>query len=94
MRSTRLILENSSLIIGSVNEDGKLVAFSRRPTDFVFHALVYDVIVAEPLRGQKLGRGPTTKRGPAKRSSRSQIETTSAAFRLGASNAVYGDQMA
>lgn len=50
------MIENTSLIIGFVNEDGKVVAFARVLTDFVFHALVYDCIGAEPLRGQGLGR--------------------------------------
>jgi predicted GNAT family N-acyltransferase len=51
----RIMVENSSLIIGFVDEDEKLVAFCRVLTDFVFRATIYDVIVAESLRGQGLG---------------------------------------
>jgi N-acetylglutamate synthase-like GNAT family acetyltransferase len=52
----RVMVENSSLIVGFVNEDDRLVAFCRVLTDFVFRATIYDVIVAESLRGQGLGR--------------------------------------
>ena len=52
----RIMVENSSLIIGFVGEDEKLVAFCRILTDFVFRATIYDVIVAAPLRGQGLGK--------------------------------------
>jgi ribosomal protein S18 acetylase RimI-like enzyme len=52
----RIMVENSSLIIGFVEEDEKLVAFCRVLTDFVFRATIYDVIVAESWRGQGLGR--------------------------------------
>ena len=51
----RIMVENSSLIVGFVDEDEKLVAFCRALTDFVFRATIYDVIVAEQLRGQRLG---------------------------------------
>lgn len=52
----QIMVENSNLIIGFTDDGGKLVAFCRLLTDFVFRAVVYDVIVAERLRGQGLGR--------------------------------------
>ena len=52
----RLVVENSSLLLGLVDESGRLVAFCRVLTDFVFRAPIYDVIVAPPHRGQGLGR--------------------------------------
>lgn len=52
----RVMVENSSIIIGFVDDGGKLVAFCRVLTDLVFRATVYDVIVAEQLRGRGVGR--------------------------------------
>lgn len=52
----RAIVENSSLVVGLVDGNGKLVAFCRVLTDFIVRATIYDVIVAEPHRGQGLGR--------------------------------------
>lgn len=52
----RIMVENSSLLIGFVDEDEKLVGFCRILTDFVFRATIYDVIVAEACRGRGLGR--------------------------------------
>ncbi len=52
----RLVVEHSSLLIGIVDEEQRLVAFCRVLTDFVFRATIYDVIVAAPYRGQGLGR--------------------------------------
>jgi predicted GNAT family N-acyltransferase len=51
----RIMLANSDLIIGFVDESGKLVAFCRALTDSVFRATLYDVIVAVPTRGVGLG---------------------------------------
>lgn len=52
----RIMVENSPLIAGFADGDGTLVAFCRVLTDFVFRATIYDVIVAESLRGRGLGR--------------------------------------
>ena len=52
----RVMVENSSIIIGFIDDGGKLVAFSRVLTDFVFRATIYDVIVAKPHRGRGVGR--------------------------------------
>lgn len=52
----RIMIENSSMIVGFVDNKGKLAAFCRILTDFVFRATIYDVIVAEAFRGRGLGR--------------------------------------
>lgn len=52
----RIMVENSSLMIGLVDQNERLVGFCRVLTDFVFRATIYDVIVAAALRGESLGR--------------------------------------
>jgi GNAT superfamily N-acetyltransferase len=52
----RVMVANSSLVFGLEDEAGRLVAFCRVLTDFVFRATVYDVIVTAALRGQGFGR--------------------------------------
>ena len=56
LEDVRVMVRNSSLIFGIVDDHEKLVAFCRVLTDVVFRATIYDVIVAESLRGQGLGR--------------------------------------
>lgn len=57
LEDVRLMLENSSLIIAFAERDtGRLVAFSRVLTDFVFRATLYDVIVVPEWRGSGVGR--------------------------------------
>ena len=56
LEDVQIMVEHSSIIIGFVDEAEKLAAFCRILTDFVFRATIYDVIVAEPLRGQGFGR--------------------------------------
>lgn len=48
-------LAGSQLTIGVVDDDGKLVGFTRVLTDYVFKALIFDVIVDQKYRGQGLG---------------------------------------
>lgn len=51
------MLRHTDLIVGLVEEDtDRLVGFLRVLTDFVYKALVFDVIVAEGHRGRGLGR--------------------------------------
>lgn len=50
------MLASSDLIVGLVDEDDRLVGFTRVLTDFVFRAVVFDVVVKPSLRGQGLGR--------------------------------------
>ena len=52
----RAMLENTSLMIGLVDQEGRLVAFCRVLTDFVYRGMLYDVMVDPELRGQGLGR--------------------------------------
>ncbi|MBX7168456.1 MAG: GNAT family N-acetyltransferase [Pirellulales bacterium] len=51
------MLARNELVFGVAEADtGRLVAFARAISDYVFKALVLDVIVDEPLRTQGLGR--------------------------------------
>lgn len=51
------MLRHSNLIIGYAEVDtGKLVAFARVLTDYVYKALIFDVIVAESHQKTGLGR--------------------------------------
>jgi GNAT superfamily N-acetyltransferase len=50
----RRMLEGSDVVIGLVDDD-ELVGFARVVTDFVYKALVLDVIVREDRRGTGLG---------------------------------------
>lgn len=57
LEDVRLMLENTSLIVAFAERDtGRLVAFSRILTDFVFRATIYDVIVMPDWRGYGVGR--------------------------------------
>ena len=52
----RRMLEGSDVVLGLVDEDtGALAGFARVITDFVFKALVLDVIVEAAYRGTGLG---------------------------------------
>lgn len=51
------MLEHSDIVIGLVEpKKKKLVGFTRVLTDYVYKALVFDVIVAEPYRNRGLGK--------------------------------------
>lgn len=53
----RHMVRNSSLVVAfEETETGRLVAFCRLLTDFVFRATLYDVVVAADHRGSGLGR--------------------------------------
>jgi len=52
----RRMLQKTDLIIGMIDKDsGQLVAFSRILTDFVYRAMIYDVIVRKSFRHKELG---------------------------------------
>ena len=56
-KDIKTMLENSDVILGLVeSESGKLVAFARVLSDFVYKALILDVIVAHDYRQKRLGR--------------------------------------
>ncbi|UCE38971.1 MAG: GNAT family N-acetyltransferase [Thermoplasmata archaeon] len=53
----RKMIEKSDMIIGIVEKDtGKLLAFSRILTDFIYRAMIYDVMVNQSYRKKGLGR--------------------------------------
>lgn len=50
----RMLVGSEAVV--SVWQDGQLVGFGRATSDGVFRAVLWDVVVAEPLQGQGLGR--------------------------------------
>lgn len=50
----RMLVGSSAVV--SAWQDGQLVGFGRATSDGVFRAVLWDVVVAEPLQGQGLGR--------------------------------------
>jgi len=56
LKSVRAMLERSDLVFGVVDpSSGRLIGFARVLSDFVFKALVFDVIVAPSHRGRGIG---------------------------------------
>lgn len=55
LEETKIAIENSSIVIGIVDENEDLQAFVRVLTDYIFKATVFDVIVADTARGKGLG---------------------------------------
>lgn len=54
---TQRVVQHSDIIVAFCEKDTKrLVAFTRVLTDYVYKALVFDVIVAESYRGTGLGK--------------------------------------
>jgi GNAT superfamily N-acetyltransferase len=49
------MLNATNLIVGLVDEQDHLIGFTRILTDFVYRALIFDVIVKPSHRGQGLG---------------------------------------
>jgi predicted N-acetyltransferase YhbS len=57
LEDVRLMAENTSLMIGLVDATSqRLVGYCRVLTDFAFRATIYDVMVAQELQGQGLGK--------------------------------------
>jgi len=57
LEDVRHMLQHSDVVIALAEADtGQLAGFARVLTDYVYKALIFDVIVAEPQRGQGLGR--------------------------------------
>ena len=50
------MLASTDLVVGLVDDGGRLIAFARVLTDETYVALLLDVIVAESRRGESLGR--------------------------------------
>ena len=49
------MIEQSDIVLGCISDEGRLVGFARVLTDYVFKAMIFDVIVAESSRGQGIG---------------------------------------
>jgi len=56
LEETQKVVENSQIVIAMLDENNELQAFARVLTDYVFKALIFDVIVSEKYRGQGLGK--------------------------------------
>ncbi len=50
------MLSNSSIVLGVENEECDLVGFIRVLTDFVYKAIIFDLIVHPKWRGNKVGK--------------------------------------
>jgi len=50
------MLEHCDLTLFCRDSSGEIIGFARVLTDFTFKAMIFDVIVAEKVRGQGLGR--------------------------------------
>ncbi len=51
----KIMLKNTDIIIGIVNEEKKLIGFARILTDSIFKAEIYDIIIHDKYRNKKLG---------------------------------------
>lgn len=55
LEQTEQVVANSSVVIGVLDDEDRLQAFARVLSDFVFKALLFDVIVASAYRGKGVG---------------------------------------
>ena len=56
LEQTEQVVANSSVVIGIVDDENCLQAFVRVLSDFVFKALLFDVIVADAYRDKGVGK--------------------------------------
>lgn len=56
LADVRRAVEHSNVVCAFCDPDGRLVAFSRVLTDFVYKAMIFDVVVAPEHRQVGLGR--------------------------------------
>ena len=56
LEETQKVVANSSIVIGLVDSNNDLRAFTRVLTDYTFKAIIFDVIVDESFRNKGLGR--------------------------------------
>ena len=56
LEETKICVDSSQICIGLIDEQGNLSGFARVLTDFVFKALIFDVIVNSTHKGKGLGR--------------------------------------
>ncbi len=50
------VLKGSDVLLGAINEKGIVIGFCRVLTDFIFKAVIFDVIVESSYRNTGLGR--------------------------------------
>ncbi len=50
IEETKACVEGSQICVGVVDSSGKLLGFARVLTDYIFKALIFDVIVSEDYR--------------------------------------------
>jgi ribosomal protein S18 acetylase RimI-like enzyme len=50
------MLDHTNMIVGIESRQGKLIGFCRVLTDFVYRAVLFDVIIHPDYRGQGLGK--------------------------------------
>ena len=55
LEDVKIMITKSDLILGLV-EDNKLVGFTRVLSDYIYKAIIFDVIIVEQLRNKGLGR--------------------------------------
>ncbi|WP_016957623.1 GNAT family N-acetyltransferase [Catenovulum agarivorans] len=55
LEQTKQCVAGSQIIVGLVDSSGNLQGFTRVLTDYIFKALIFDVIVAQPHRGKGVG---------------------------------------
>lgn len=56
LEDTRLCIQGSQLCIGIIDVDNNLIGFTRVITDFIFKAIVFDVIVSNTKQNKGLGK--------------------------------------
>ena len=56
LQETQKVVKNSSIVIGLVDSNNDLRAFVRMLTDYIFKAIIFDVIVDESFRSRGLGK--------------------------------------
>jgi predicted GNAT family N-acyltransferase len=55
LEDTKQCVRNSQLCVGLVSDTGELIGLARVLTDYIFKALIFDVIVERSARGRGLG---------------------------------------
>ncbi len=50
------VIDGSDFLLGAVNENESVVGFARVLTDFIYKAVIFDVIVLSSLRNTGLGK--------------------------------------
>lgn len=56
LNETNQCVEGSQVCIGIMDDNNKLIAFTRVISDFIYKAIIFDVIVVEDYRGKGIGQ--------------------------------------